>query len=598
MRNDGTLLIFDGAMGTYYANHYHKVGNKCELANIEDAEKILEIHKAYIEAGCNAIKTNTFGANTVNLECDFTKIQDVIKAGYHLAIEAAKDTDVSVFADIGPISLLDQEELIASYKQIVDTFIDLGAKNFLFETFSTDEGLVEVAEHIKAKVPEAYILVSFAISPEGFTRLGQNGKSLIQRMLSSDVIDATGFNCFSGPKHLLHFMESIDVSQKPIAIMPNTGYPTVIDNRTFFSHDSQYFARQMVEIVKQGAKIIGGCCGTTPLMMAEVVKEINQSISEPQYVTVTRAKSEDKKALSFVKETGNMDLMDKIRKGKKIIAVELDPPIDTEIEFFMSSAKKLQEIGVDTITIADCPIARARVDSSLLACKLKRDLGITPIPHMTCRDRNINATKALLLGLNIEGVRDVLVVTGDPIPTAQRDEIKAIFNFNSKILANYIRELNETSFGTPFNIYGALNINAVNFESELRKAKQKVESGVTMFLTQPVLTAQAVENIKRAHEELEAKILGGIIPVVSYRNACFMNNEISGINVADEIISLYEEADKERASKLAVTISTEIARTIETYVDGYYLITPFKRIDLITEIVRNIKEASNLEISY
>ena len=290
--------------------------------------------------------------------------------------------------------------------------------------------------------------------------------------------------------------------------------------------------------------------------------------------------------------------MDKIRKGKKIIAVELDPPIDTEIEFFMSSAKKLQEIGVDTITIADCPIARARVDSSLLACKLKRDLGITPIPHMTCRDRNINATKALLLGLNIEGVRDVLVVTGDPIPTAQRDEIKAIFNFNSKILANYIRELNETSFGTPFNIYGALNINAVNFESELRKAKQKVESGVTMFLTQPVLTAQAVENIKRAHEELEAKILGGIIPVVSYRNACFMNNEISGINVADEIISLYEEADKERASKLAVTISTEIARTIETYVDGYYLITPFKRIDLITEIVRNIKEASNLEISY
>ena len=255
----------------------------------------------------------------------------------------------------------------------------------------------------------------------------------------------------------------------------------------------------------------------------------------------------------------------------------------------MEGSKKLQSIGVDAVTIADCPIARARVDSSLLACKLKRELGMTPIPHMTCRDRNINATKALLLGMNIEGVRDVLVVTGDPIPTAQRDEIKAIFSFNSRILASYIRELNETAFGTPFNIYGALNINAVNFEGELRKAVRKVESGVTAFLTQPVLTAKAVENLKKAHEVLDAKILGGIIPVVSYRNACFMNNEISGINVADEIIALYKDLDKEEAGQLAVKISTEIAKIIAPFIDGYYLITPFKRVDIIADIVNHIK---------
>lgn len=594
MRRDKQILIFDGAMGTYYANHYHKIGSKCEWANIEDKDNVLEIHRAYIEAGCTAIKTNTFGANTVNLECDFIKVQEIISAGYNLAVEAAKDMDVSVFADIGPIASLEEEELITAYKQIVDTFIGLGAKNFLFETFSNEACLIQLADYIKEKVPEAYIIVSFAISPEGFTRLGQSGKMLIEQMIEAKAIDATGFNCFSGPKHLCSFMQHINLGEKPIVIMPNTGYPTVINNRTFFNDDAQYFAKQMAEIVKKGAKIIGGCCGTTPLMMAEVVSEINHLISTPQYVTPVQMRGENEKTLGKMKHTGDTNLMEKIREGKKIIAVELDPPVDTEIEFFMSSAKKLQEIGVDAVTIADCPIARARVDSSLLACKLKRDLGITPIPHMTCRDRNINATKALLLGLNIEGVRDVLVVTGDPIPTAQRDEIKALFSFNSKILANYIRQLNETSFGVPFNIYGALNINAVNFESELRKAKQKVESGVTMFLTQPVLTAQAVENLKRAHKELEAKILGGIIPVVSYRNACFMNNEISGITVADEIITLYEEADKERANELAVTISAEIARTIEPYVDGYYLITPFKRIDLITEIITSIKERSNV----
>ncbi|MFL8675320.1 methylenetetrahydrofolate reductase [Clostridioides sp. GD02404] len=254
----------------------------------------------------------------------------------------------------------------------------------------------------------------------------------------------------------------------------------------------------------------------------------------------------------------------------------------------MSSAKKLKDHGVDAITIADCPIARARVDSSLLACKIKRELDITPIPHMTCRDRNINATKALLLGLNIENIDNVLVVTGDPIPSAERDEIKAMFSFNSSILANYIKTLNENTFNTPFNILGALNINAINFDSQLKHAKIKIENGVTMFLTQPVLTEQALINLKKAKEILPAKILGGIIPVVSYRNACFMNNEISGITVSQNIIDLYKDTSKEESTKLAINISTQIAKEIEPYVDGYYIITPFKRIDIICDIIANI----------
>ena len=195
----------------------------------------------------------------------------------------------------------------------------------------------------------------------------------------------------------------------------------------------------------------------------------------------------------------------------------------------MKGAKTLKALGVDAITIADCPIARARVDSSLLACKLKRELNITTIPHMTCRDRNINATKALLLGLNIEGVNNVLVVTGDPVPSAKKDEIKTMFSFNSVVLAKHITTLNEEIFKNPFNVCAALNVNAINFEAELNQARKKIESGVSVFLTQPVLTKEAVENLKLAKKTLDAKILGGIIPVVSYRNACFMNNEISGI---------------------------------------------------------------------
>ncbi|MDD4238308.1 MAG: bifunctional homocysteine S-methyltransferase/methylenetetrahydrofolate reductase [Desulfotomaculaceae bacterium] len=576
-------LIFDGAMGTYYASICEKPLSKCELANIYDRNTILNIHKKYINAGCNAIRTNTFGANKISLESDFATVKEVIVKGYEIALEATKGTDVLVFADIGPITFLEMFDLWVAYKEIVDLFLELGATYFIFETFSSDEYLSELSQYIKEKNPQAFILIEFAVSPEGFTRLGKSGKKLIDKFLQLPIIDACGFNCFSGPYHLLQYIKTLNIENKIISVMPNSGYPTIINNRTFFDNTKEYFATQMLEIAKQGVAIIGGCCGTTPEFISETVAKI-KGLSTFEIVS-NKQIEQTQMDKPIVKNL----LLEKIRNGKKIIAVELDPPINTEIDFFMNSAKLLKEQGVDAITIADCPIARARVDSSLLACKLKRELDITTIPHMTCRDRNINATKALLLGLNIEGVNNVLVVTGDPIPSAQRDEVKGMFSFNSAILASYITNLNDTSFSSPFNICGALNLNARNFSSQLAHAKKKMENGVTMFLTQPVLTEQALDNLKLARKELTARILGGIIPIVSYKNACFMNNEISGIRVSEKIIELYKDISKEEASKLAIEISTEIAKEIHPYVDGYYLITPFKRIDIISEIINNIR---------
>lgn len=580
-------LIFDGAMGTYYASVCENPLPKCELANIYDRHTILNIHKEYINAGCQAIKTNTFGANKISLESDFSTVKQVIVKGYEIALEATKGTEVLVFADIGPIPFLEEVDLWEAYKEIVDLFLELGATNFIFETFSSDEYLVELSKYIKEKNPQTYILVEFAVSPEGYTRLGKSGKKLIQKVFNTPTIDACGFNCFSGPYHLLQYIKSLNIENKIISVMPNSGYPTIINNRTFFDNTKEYFATQMLEIAKQGVAILGGCCGTTPEFIMETVAKL-KGLSRDEIVPNKRIEKTQIKH-----QIAKNLLLDKINNGKKIIAVELDPPIDTEIDFFMNSAKSLKEQGVDAITIADCPIARARVDSSLLACKLKRELDITTIPHMTCRDRNINATKALLLGLNIEGVNNVLVVTGDPIPSAQRDEIKGMFSFNSAILANYITNLNDTTFSSPFNICGALNLNVRNFNNQLVHAKKKIENGVTMFLTQPILTEQALENLKLARKELPAKILGGIIPIVSYRNACFMNNEISGINVSEKIIEQYKDLSKEEATKLAIKISTKIAKEIYPYVDGYYLITPFKRIDIISEIISNINGNNN-----
>ncbi|MCC0632425.1 bifunctional homocysteine S-methyltransferase/methylenetetrahydrofolate reductase [Clostridioides sp. ZZV15-6388] len=576
-----SVLVFDGAMGTYYSKLKNSPFN-CEMANINDSSTILSIHKEYIKAGCMAIKTNTFAANETLLECDFKTVKDIIKSGYEIALEATRNTDVFIFADIGPIPALNDRDLLPDYKKIVDVFLEIGATNFLFETFSSDEYLPEISSYIKEKQPNAFILTEFAVNPEGFTRLGKSGTNIFKSISKDKNIDALGFNCISGPHHLLHFIKTLDINDNIVSIMPNAGYPTIINNRTFFEDNSDYFSEQMLEILNQGVHILGGCCGTTPEFIKKTVEIINSSYKGN--VDIKNDISPKEKIKSVTKN----ELLEKLDVGKKIIAVELDPPIDTDIDFFMNSAEKLKNYGVDAITIADCPIARARVDSSLLACKIKRELDITPIPHMTCRDRNINATKALLLGLNIENINNVLVVTGDPIPSAERDEIKAMFSFNSSILANYIKTLNENTFNTPFNIFGALNINATNFDSQLKHAKIKIENGVTMFLTQPVLTEQALLNLKKAKEILPAKILGGIIPVVSYKNACFMNNEISGITVSQEIIDMYKEASKEEATKLAINISTQIAKEIEPYVDGYYIITPFKRIDIVCDILAGI----------
>lgn len=574
-------LVFDGAMGTYYLTLTGEHLADCEVQNCLRPSLISQIHEEYLKAGAKAIKTNTFNIQLIENSKKYG-FEEIIRCGYRIAKKAADKYDAYVFADLGPIISIEEEEIFENYKKAVDIFIEEGATCFLFETQLGYEGFANIAEYIKERVPEAFIMLSFAVSADGFTKDGNGAQNLIDEASENRDIDALGFNCVTGPKHLGDLANTINRGEKPFIIMPNAGYPTVVGSRSYYDNNAEYFAREMVDIISSGVQIVGGCCGTTPKHIKLVVEGMRKSntVNISKYVKIVEVNE---------KGEGNR-FLNKINSKKKVIAVEFDSPLVDDMTDFMEKAKELQNSAVDIITIADCPVARARMDSSILACKLHRQLGIDVLPHLTCRDRNTNATRALLLGLSVEGVRNVLLVTGDPVPLDIRNEIKSVFQFNSRKMAKYITELNKMNFNNPFGLFGALNINATNFDMTMDVAKEKIESGMQGFFTQPVFDVRAIENLQRAKEELKVPIMGGILPVISYRNAEFMNNEIPGIYVSDEIKNKYLDKSREECTELAIEVSSKIAKDISSIVDGYYIITPFKRVDIVTELISNIKK--------
>ena len=578
-------LLFDGGMGTYYKA---KPGQECEQANLLDPDGILTVHRAYLEAGADAIKTNTFGLPRM-AAAQNPMWEAMADEGWKLAAQAAAKTSAAVFADLGPAP--DTEALPAAqiYTALAERFAALGAKNFLFETLSSDAGVAEAARQIKEAVPDAFVLVSFAVLPDGYTREGRHCAELVRSMTACGAVDAVGLNCVSAPGAMRALVQQLGETKLPLAVMPNAGYPVVTRTRVQYQGRPEYFARELARLAAEGVRILGGCCGTTPAHIAALraaLDALPETLpAAPAAAVSTAAKPEVEKDDAFLR---------KLNAGKKVIAIELDSPKDADLTGYLDGARRLQAAGADLLTIADCPIARARMDSSLVACRVHRELGLNVLPHMTCRDRNLNATKALLLGLYAEGVREVLAITGDPIPSAERDEVKSVYQFNSRKLAQYIVSLagEGREMPSPLTVFGALNLNARNFDVELRRAVEKLENGMTGFLTQPVLSEQAVQNLQQARQTLgpEAKIMAGILPVVSQRNAIFMENEVNGIHVDAAIIDRFAGLDRAAGEELGIEISVQAAKAALPYADGFYLMTPFNRVALMERLIARLKE--------
>lgn len=575
-------LVFDGGMGTYYKA---APGLACEQANTADPDGVLAVHRAYLEAGAQALKTNTFGltAMAARQEPGWQALAD---AGYALAVQAAQDK-AYVFADLGPVPDTEERPAGQVYTEVAERMLDQGAKYFLFETLSSDAGVLEAVQAIRARCPHAFVLVSFAALPDGYTREGLACSQLLQRMQASGLVDAAGLNCVSAPGAMAALVQQLGRQGLPLSVMPNAGYPVVARSQVRYQGKPAYFAKTLAALAGRGVRILGGCCGTTP----EHIRALTEALEEQPALGPAFAEPGAVPAAHQPAETEDAFLC-KLRSGQPVIAVELDSPKTADLSGYLASARRLQQAGADIMTIADCPVARARMDAALVACRVHRELGLCVLPHMTCRDRNLNATKALLLGLAAEGIGEVLAITGDPIPTAERDEVKSVYQFNSRKLAQYILSLaGEGGLPARMAVFGALNLGARNFAVELRRAEEKLACGMTGFLTQPVLSTQALENLRLARQTLgsRAKLLAGVLPVVSLRNAQFLDSEVNGIQVEPELLQRFAGLDKAAGEALGLEVAFGAAKAALPYADGLYLMTPFQRVGLMETLIARIR---------
>lgn len=582
------ILLTDGAMGTYFSEKTGGNISFCELANLNSPKIIEEIHTEYIEAGAKLIRTNTFSANVITLSKTREEVKKIIKSGYNIAKKAVKDKEIFIGCSIGPLheskEVREDIDIIDEYKFIVDSFMEQGGNVFIFETFGSYEHLNEVSSYIKSKNSDSFILTQFAITGDGFTRKGISINSIIENVSKIKTIDAFGFNCGVGPTHMYRMLEKQEIFGNIISVLPNASYPEIVNGRMVYLKNPEYFSEVMEDIAKLGAKIIGGCCGTTPehiYMIKEKLRTGNIR-KEKQLVQKKSKKTEQVHSKNEFKH--------KLDNGKFIIAVELDPPFNNNIDNIMKSARVAKSENIDIITVADSPRGIARIDSITVAAKIRREVGIETIPHICCRDKNLNGLKSGILGAHIEGIRNILAITGDPVLDIDKKYIKGVFDVNSYELINLIREMNEEVFKEDnIEISGALNLNVVNKESQVKRLVKKVEKGANIFFTQPVFTKDSFEYIEKIRKETKAKVLVGIMPVVSYKNAIFLNNEVPGIDVPEEQVMLFKKAStKEESEEIGINISVNIIEKIKDNVDGIYFIAPFGRIDIIQKIIRKI----------
>ena len=588
------VLVFDGAMGTEIYRHHVFTNRSFDELCLTEPKLIRRIHTEYRDAGADVLTTNTYGANGVTLAkfAIAEKLEEILVAGARLAREVADAADrpILVAGSIGPLPAQRQHESAVA-QMIVEQAQALmggGADFILFETQPNRVALERCAAAM-ARLPEVPFVLSFAIVGHGETASGEP----VERMLAalpagSGQPIAWGMNCGTGPEGLLTAAETaVRLTALPLIVQPNAGIPKEVENRRIYYCSPEYLAEYAKRYVRLGASAVGGCCGTTPEHIREVVVTIKP-------LTRVKARPAVDPMAAAAKPQTPVSLAEKSRLGARlagrqwITTVELLPPRGYDLRSTVEKARKLHERGVDAINIPDGPRASARLSSLITAERILGEARIEPILHFCCRDRNLIGMQADLLACAACGVRNILFVTGDPPKLGDYPFATGVFDADSIGMAAVQRRLNcGIDLGgqginppTAAVIGVGVDPTALNQAQELDRFRQKVEAGAEFAITQPVFDPDALLGLLDKVQPYGLPILAGIWPLASYRNASFMRNEVPGVVVPDSVMERMAAAQSGEAQlATGIQIARESIARVRDRVAGVQVSAPLGKIE-------------------
>lgn len=592
------VLTADGAIGTllysYGLDYCH------EEMNVARPEIIEKIHGEYIAAGADIIQTNTYGANAIKLARYGyeARVQEFNAAALKIAKRAAAPGGQYVLATIGGIRGIRKsdatlEEILVAFKEQAEVLLAGEPDGFLLETYYDFAELAQSVELLRT-LTNLPIIAQVTMQEAGIL---QNGMSLNEALRDLERLgaDIVGSNCRLGPFHTIQAFEGVGLPETAyLSAYPNASLLDVEDGRVVYESETDYFARAAEELVKQGVRLIGGCCGTTPKHIAAAKKRLAK-------LAPIEEKAETKGRTEFVRvaEPRKHEPLHEKAKRERSVIVELDTPRHLEIEGFVEGAKKLADAGADVIMMADNSLASPRISNIAMAAILK-EYGIRSLPHLTCRDRNLIGLQSHLMGLDALELHDILVVTGDPTKVGDFPGATSVYDVSSMELISLIKQLNEGGSFTGkslrkqanFSVAAAFNPNVRVLDRAVQRLEKKIEHGADYFISQPVYTKEKIVEIYEATKHLETPIYIGIMPLTSSRSAEFLHHEVPGIKLSDEVLARMAACgdDKEAATQEGLAIAKELLDTACQYFNGIYLITPFLRYDMTLQLMDYVKQ--------
>jgi len=625
------VVVFDGAMGTMlYAKGVFI--NQCyDELNVKAPDLVRGVHAAYAKAGAEVLETNTFGASRLKLAQYGleSQVRQINRAAAQIAREVAGD-DHLVAGAVGPLGVrlepygpTSVEEAYLTFHEQVEALKDGGVDLFLLETFGD---LAEISQGIRAARavdPTMPVIAQMTVGVDGRTAYGASPDDLARTLEQLDV-DVIGLNCSVGPQAILEAIEKMAaVTRKKLSAQPNAGMPRDVGGRSMYMASPEYMASYARHLIHAGAKIIGGCCGTTPDHIRSIVSGVRplaprvsglgtrdwglgrDAISADDTSVAVEGSRPSPQSLVPSPQKGcppvafaeRSHFAAKIARGERVTSVEIVPPRGVDASKMLSDVAALKREGVDAVNVPDGPRAQSRMGAVMTSLLIEQQVGIETVTHYCCRDRNLLGMLSDLLGASAMGLRNLLVITGDPPKMGPYPDATAVFDIDSIGLTNLVRNLNHgldpggNPIGAPTRYAIGVGVNpaAVDPALELKRFEFKVEAGAEYAITQPVFDVAQLERFLGQIDHVRIPIIAGIWPLVSVRNAEFLANEVPGVVVPESVITRMRRANeksKEHAVAEGIGIAREMLACVKAAVQGVQVSAPFGKVELALEVFR------------